>query len=251
MPFSIMQRSLDPAPTVESLKPALLGIPGFAPADAPMIAQDAFGVLMKNLSYETAMAAHHAFAREGIETEAVDEADLNTQIDTRFLRRAACRADALIIFDPLGREVPIHWPHVMLVSAGRVRTTRERPLPRPNPPTDEDSILMFGDREPLYRQETVWRILVDIVLQRAVLRYSFAADTFDFRDLGERRTRVEARDTATFIQDLAQLAPHVILNRGAYMLKHGEPASFPYPSKNAFLEEQTWLLWKISRAARS
>jgi hypothetical protein len=78
-------------------------------------------------------------------------------------------------------------------------------------------------------------------------RYSITADDFRFDHLGARLSDDPAINFVFFVQDLAQEAPHAGLNRGAFMACQRPPELFPYPSKAAFNEEITWMLWRIAR----
>ena len=47
-----------------------------------------------------------------------------------------------------------------------------------------------------------------------------------------------------------QYAPHAIVNRGAYFLRENSASVFEYPSKHAFHEEITWMLWQMANAPK-
>jgi hypothetical protein len=61
-------------------------------------------------------------------------------------------------------------------------------------------------------------------------------------------THDPAANFTLLVQDLAKYAPHAQLNRGAHHLREGVAEALRYPSKNAFFEEITWLLWRLRQA---
>ena len=48
-------------------------------------------------------------------------------------------------------------------------------------------------------------------------------------------------------RDLMTFAPHALVNRGAFYLREGSNRIFEYPSKNAFYEQITWMLWRAQQ----
>ncbi len=63
----------------------------------------------------------------------------------------------------------------------------------------------------------------------------------------KRRPKSLPENFALLVQDLAGFAPDAMLNRGAFFPKQDEKL-FPYPTKNAFSDEITWLLWRLKRS---
>ena len=49
-------------------------------------------------------------------------------------------------------------------------------------------------------------------------------------------------------RDLMKYAPQALTNRGVYFLRENPTTVFGYPSKNAFYEEMTWVLWEAATA---
>ena len=48
-------------------------------------------------------------------------------------------------------------------------------------------------------------------------------------------------------QDLVAQVPDAGMNRGAFKASQEPPELFPYPSRAAFNEEMTWMLWRIAK----
>jgi len=66
-----------------------------------------------------------------------------------------------------------------------------------------------------------------------------------FQYLGDRRTADLATNFKLVVQDLTTNAPEAAVNRGAYYLRENSAVPFNYPTKKAFYDEMTWLLWKM------
>lgn len=248
MNFAVLQKTLD-IPSVEKIEQALLSVKGFTRVDAHTFANDAYGILVKNISAEQASAFSQALLGQGIETDVVAQTDLPALPQTKFVQRLDCTPDALLIYDPLGRTFPLPWQHVMLIAAGCVKITDFNRVAKEVWVDDGDG----GQTQVTeYRnvEERNSHLLLEIVVSGAVLRYSVNAEKFRFDYLGERRTESLPENFALLLQDLAAFAPQAMLNRGAFFLKQNENL-FPYPTKNAFFEEITWLLWKMKREGRS
>ncbi|MBI3853271.1 MAG: hypothetical protein HY298_23725 [Verrucomicrobia bacterium] len=251
MRYAVMQKSLEP-PTAEQLQRAFSRVNGLTAADAHILGKDAFGILVKNFSDESAAALQSALAAECVETEIAPETALPTLPPAKFVMRAECGPDALMIYDPAGHTFPVEWPYVMLVAAGCVRldefkqVRKERMVPRQGVWSEYgeqyEKVVEYESKEQLNDH-----LLVEIVLSRAVLRYSITADRFNFDYLGERRSTNLPENFALLVQDLVKGAPHAAVNRGAYYLREKSDQIFSYPSRNAFVEEITWLLWQLAK----
>jgi hypothetical protein len=247
MNFAVLQKTLD-IPPVEKIEQALLSVKGFTRVDAHTFANDAYGILVKNISMEQAHAFSQALLGQGIETEVVADNELVPLPQTKFVQRLDCTPDALLIYDPLGRTFPLPFQHIMLIAAGSVRLSDFTRVGKQVWVDDGE-----GGRTPVTDYRTVEErnshLLLEVIVSGAVLRYSVSAERFRFDYLGERRTKSLPENFALLVQDLAAFAPHAMLNRGAFFLKQNENL-FPYPTKNAFFEEITWLLWKMRREGR-
>jgi hypothetical protein len=205
----------------------------------------------ENLSAEDAATLQGALRTEGIETEIAEERQLPAIPATKFVKRLDCLPDALVIYDPLGRRFPLEWRHIMIIAAGNVRRNDFKRIQKKRQVTRYTTDGMaYPDTEveTRTREELNYHLMLEIVLTRAVTRYSVAADEFNFVCLGERMTKSVAGNFSLLVQDLAKSAPHVVLNRGARNLREGSKEVFSYPSRNAFFEEITWLLWRLNQA---
>lgn len=263
--YAVLQKTLD-IPPVEKIEEALLSIEGFSRIDAHTFANDAYGILVKNISAEQAHSFSQALYGQGIETDVVAQTELPALPQTKFVHRLDCTSEGLLIYDPLGRHFPLPWQHVMLVAAGCVRLTDFRRVEAEIPDREGRNLFeKFHPRRqtladqifdpPTRRTESKTveeqnnHLLLEIIVSGAVMRYSARAGKFRFGYLGERLTKSLPKNYALLVQDIAAFAPHAMLNRGAFFLKQDENL-FPYPSKNAFFEEITWLLWRMKQEGR-
>jgi hypothetical protein len=243
MNFAVLQKTLD-IPPVEKIEQALLGLEGFTRIDAHTFANDAYGILVKNLPAEQAILFSQRLREQGIETTVVAQIDLPTLPQSKFVHQLDCAPEGLTIFDPIGRSFLLEWKYVMMIVAGCVRMTDFECL--------EKTVWTSNQNRGGQRRQTEYRniekqnqhLLLEVVVSGGVLRYSASAEKLRFGYLGERRTNSLPQNFSLLIQDLAAFAPNAVLNRGAFFLKQ-DGTLFSYPSKNAFFEEITWLLWKM------
>ena len=121
--YALLQRSLD-IPPVDRLRRAFESIRRLTSADAPTLAKDAYGILVKNLPAQDASVLHRALEAEGIGTELIPEKLLPKLPPTKFVRQMEFGADCLVIQDPLGRPVPIEYRHLRVLAAGEVEYTQ-------------------------------------------------------------------------------------------------------------------------------
>jgi hypothetical protein len=255
-PFALLQRSLE-IPDVEKLKRAFRLVKGLTDTDAHTLANDAFGILVNNLSPADAMTLQGALQAEGIETAAVLQTDLPQLPPTKFVHQMDCVPDALLVHDAIGREVPVPWDQIMLIAAGSARLTvfeQERVVPSQSPlQTTIEPWWLVRPRgrvasqpapEYVTREKLAPRLLLEVLLSGATTRFQIEGERFRFNYLGERKRPELVENFALLAQDVMKFAPRAIVNRGAYFLRENSTSVFEYPSKHAFHEEITWMLWQ-------
>ena len=251
MPCALVQKDLT-IPAVEKLKAAFRASGILTDLDAVTVANDAYGILLKNLALEQAKALQADLHRAGVATEVIDERELPALPATKFVHRMDCTAEALMIYDPLGRAFPLAWGHILMLAAGSVRLTEFTSVRGPRPIIPH-TLHGAGNMVPApafsTREVRNDHLLLEIILSRAVLRYSVTADKFNFEYLGSRKTASVQRNFELLVQDLAASAPQAQLNRGALALRDQARELVLYPTKNAFFEEIVWLLWRMTKSA--
>lgn len=253
MQFAVMQTSLD-KPDIEALRRAFGTLDYLTDMDAHIIANDAYGILLKNLAHSKALALQAALRRENINSEIVPHNDLPVLPNAKIVRRIDCLPEHLLIFDALNRSFPVEWRYVMMIAVGKLPLSqwRRKAIKRlefnyhgsgyeqaPRIRTDYTT-----------REERKLTFVVEIIMQRAVLRYSIKENHLLFHYLKDRAKGNKYEKYKILIQDLTRLAPQAAINRGAFYMREGERLPFQYPSKNAFYEEILWLLWRLRRAGK-
>jgi hypothetical protein len=249
MPYAVLQTELG-KPTIEQMVRAFRSVPGLTPADAHILGNDAFGIMVKNFSELQALAMQGALRAEGVETEIVDQALLPVLPAKHIVHRLDCTPEHLLIYDPVGRSFALDWRHITLIAAGAVRLTE---FVRERQPREKISYTGYGmairdvDYETVSREEHNFHLLVEIIVAGGTLRYSFQADKFNFDYLGPRKLKDTAANFALLVHDLAQFGAGAALSRGAEAIQKGDSLGFAYPSQNAFYEEIIWSLWQLKK----
>jgi hypothetical protein len=249
-------------PPVDGLRRAFESVRLLTAADAPTLARDAFGILVRNLPAEDAAVLHRALAAEGIATDLVPEKLVPRLPPTKYVRQLDFGEDCLVIRDPLGRPVPIEYRHLRILAAGEVEITQ---FQRPGAPASGSVPRYFTtsalrlELEELSRnldtparEVRVRKHLLELIVGQGAARFSIEADAEShllFQVLGDRRTRDFLQDLSLFVRELCRFAPSLILNRGAYSLRAEPPAPLFYPTRNAFDEELIWIQWQTLRPA--
>ena len=248
MSYAILQRELV-VPDVESLKRAFSVSPILRDIDAQNAAHDAYGILLRGLDAENADALQASLQAEGVEIELVKETALPAIPVGRVTKRVSFGPGHLLAFDAMDRPTEVSWGDVNFIAAGYVRTdevikhrsAKEEAQLRAaaQTPIDEAGLLGPGDEER-------YHMLLEIFLRDGRTRYSISADEFLFDCLGEKLTDDLALNFVALVQMVIAEAPHAGLNRGAFKASQEPPELFPYPSRGAFNEELTWMLWRIN-----
>jgi hypothetical protein len=251
MPYAVLQTDLT-KPTIEQLQRAIRSVPGLTPADAHILGNDAFGILLKNASEQQAGTLQGALRLEGVETEIVDQSFLPALPEIRFVHRLDCTPEHLLIYDPLGKSFALDWRHIMFIAAGAVRLTdfvRHREKRQRVRYTANGTAYQDTEYETVSREEQNCHLIAEIIITGAVLRYTVTADKFNFAGLGDRKTPSVAGNFSILLGEIIQFSANAALNRGAEAIRVGKLEGFSYPSKNAFYEEIVWNLWQMKKAA--
>ena len=132
MPVAVLQTNLN-RPSIEQLKRAFAHVPGLTAADAYILGQDAYGVLVKDFSTEQAIAIQRALRSEGIETEIVDHGLLPPIPPSKHVQRFDITPEHLVIYDPLNRTFALEWKHITMISAGAVKLSEFVTMREPSP----------------------------------------------------------------------------------------------------------------------
>jgi len=244
---------------VDKLRRAFESVRSLTSADAPGLAKDAYGILVKSLSAAEAPVLKQALENEGILTELVPDKLLPPLPPTRFVRRFEFGDDALLVQDPLGRIVPVEYRHLLILATGEVEVLefQRRGGSAYGVPTYQTTSPLRLEMEELerpfdarQREVRARRHFVEILLARGQARMTLEVDAnahLLFEALGERRTQDLTRNLAQLVNAIGTRAPRLLMNRGSFLLRQEPPTCFLYPTRNAFYEEITWMLWQAAK----
>src|SRR3989442_9051982 len=177
---------------------------------------------MKNLSPEDARVLQRALQGEGVPTDLLDATQLPKLPDARFVRRVEIQPQALAIFDPLGRTVPLPWQHLTLVSAGTVRhfgvsATRTEETVNTYDPIRGLRTKVVTDLR--HKVEDDAKLMLDIFLTGGAMRFQIEAEGFQFKYCFDRPDLNFPQKLGLLIQILAGHAPHAGMNPGGTALR--------------------------------
>lgn len=229
MTYAIVQKELV-VPELECLKRAFSVWPALTGIDAQTSANDAFGILLRGLQVEQASLLQDALLKEGVETVVVDESKLPALPPGRVGRQAQLDENHLTLYDSMRRASQVSWKEIMFIAAGRVKTREAH-----------------GGGGARSKEEQHQHLMLEIFLRAGAGRFSIAGEDFSYDHMGSQLSDDPALNFVFFVQEMVQHAPDAGLNRGACAACQEPPELFPYPSKQAFNEELTWMLWRIEQ----
>ena len=252
--YCLVQSNLDPIGP-EILKAAFRTVGELVDADAKILSADAFGILAEGLRVETARTVAGQLAQANIEVEVIRQDQIPTLPGPHTLRRAGCEPNVFMATDSLGRDVPVDWSDVLLVSAGIAplreakREVRTRYKVRYSAGGLRVPVVyVVPEKEVSIRYRRESRGLLDIIVQNEPYRYHIRAEKFNYDYLAERQSAKKMENFVQLVGDLASYASEAALNRGAVAIRDdGAEATFSYPSKHAYEEEARWLLYKFGQ----
>jgi hypothetical protein len=247
--FAVLQKDLNP-PSREALARACARVPGLTAADAGMIHQDAFGILLKDFPQAGALAFHEALLEEGVDTEVVEQRALPVLPMGRTVPRLDAEAAGLRVHDALGRATLVPWEELMLVAAGNVLLSEFVRRPVPGMAQRLESFMgpeSMPVTDYVRDEERSFHLCLEIITMRSARRFTAQADRLNYMYLGARLADRAAKNFPLLMQDILRFAPQAAVNSGAFNLRERAPRLFEYPSKGAFLEEITWLLWRMKQ----
>jgi len=238
------------APGADQLKRAFKSLKTLTGADAVKLANDACGVLVKNLSHEDAGLLQRALQSEGVPTEIVEAGRLPRLPDAKNVRRMEFRPEALLVYDPLGRTVPVPWEHLALLSAGAVRHFDLSATRTEQSVTTFDPVRGMRTRivtEVRHKVEDDSRLILDILVSGGSMRFQIEAGTFMFKYCFDRPELNLPQKLGLLIQMITRHTPQAVLNRGATALRDGALDNAAYASVAALFDESIWLLWRTAK----
>ncbi len=246
--YLVVQEEVQPLQS-ETLKGALRMVKRFAETDLVRMTRDAYGILARNLSLEEATLVQRALAEKGVPSQCLPASQWPKLPDARYVKRLELGPDALAVYDPLGRAVPVPWAQLAVVSAGAVRhfatteTVSQEMVRRFNPMTGMSYRLETDVR---HQVEDNTRFGLEIVLGSAAMRFEIEAEHFLFKYVFDRPDLELPGKLGLLVSRLAERAPQLRLSRGALALSQGQSPPLLYSSRQALSEESQWWLWHIA-----
>ncbi len=219
MTYALLQTSMAPPP-VDALKRAFRNSRSLSAADAVWVADDAFGILARDLPEDEGQSLAAMLTGEGVGVELVADRDLPRLPDAQFFLSTQFQPDTLELFDALERAEKVPWPAVRLIAVGSDR----------------------GE------------VRLEIVGGDAVMRFFTTMGKLHFHHSPEVGGTSAADRFIHLLRKLRHHAPGAVLNRGARLLIEAGPVHervedlVAYPRLSAFHEESTWLLWRARQA---
>jgi hypothetical protein len=243
----------DPAaPTSDQLKEAFRGVKGLTAVDAAKISRQAYGVLVRGLAAEDAVALQQSLRGQGVGIQAVPETDIPQLPEPKHTRRLELTPEAMLVYDSIGRPVPVEWKHIALVAAGIV--------PRVNIvsfTTEEVEISLEIDgwarRDVVtklnHKLETNAQLVLDVIVSGGKMRFQVESREFLYKYAVDRPDLDAHQRLGELVRMVMGRAPHALLNRGAAQLRDNAPLPLLYASKAAFADESAWILWRMQKMA--
>lgn len=246
MTYAIVQSTLD-KPSVDSLRAAFRMVSWLTDMDAAILARDAYGVIVDNLSLPRAQEVSGALQSSGVSHKMIDQRELPELGMCRQLRRMDCTPEGPVIYDPIGRPIPGQWSDVRLVAAGLVgmrevqRKVKRRIVHRGTGWGGGGVPVVVSDISE--KEMRVKKTVMELYMGEAFQRFRVTGDRFQYNYLGDRLQGSSVRNFTRLVQDIAGYAPQAVFSQGVESLVDDQQTTFEYPSEHAFTEEITWLLW--------
>jgi len=217
MTYALMQTTME-APPVESLRKAFLTSTALAPADAVFVADDAYGILARDLQGEDAQNIAASLASDGVHVELVAEADLPRLPEPTLFVGFQFHDHFLRLLNALEAPTDVPYRGIRLVAVGYDRQA----------------------------------VRIELVFGDATLRYHSTLEQLAFRHEPTMQARSQGENLVLMLEGLRRRVPAAVLNRGAHNIADGPRVEhvedfITYPRTSAFFEEVVWLLWKMRR----
>lgn len=253
MPYAIVQTSIA-KPSEDQLRKAFQQVSWLTDLDAALMARDAYGIIVDNLSYARAEAISAALQTFGVAHCMIDQSAMPELGARKQLRRMECRPEGPVLYDPLGRAIPGSWSDVRLVAAGLVgmrkiqRREKQRVVHRATGWHGGAAPVVVTDI--VEKQIGVDKLVMELYMGDRFSRFRVVADKFHYNYLGDRQRLAAAENFALLVQDITAGAPQAAFSQGVQSLADDQVTTFAYPTEHAFSEEIKWLRWMRSQNSR-
>lgn len=249
--YAVLQTDIN-RPVADPMRRAFRFFSNLTDADAIRLAANAQGILLRHLNADEARAFHRALSAEGVAAAMVAESDLELLPSSKSLHRLSLTAEALEVYDLLGRTKPIPWHEIALVAAGAVRHVDISVTQTERIGVKLHSAFGVWPKkivESVRKVESDTQLIMEIVLTNGVARYELDAAQFPFKYAVDKPELSTREKFIWLVREIGNRAARAILNRGASDVRSGVQLVRGYPSRQAFTDEMIWLLWKASHTA--
>jgi hypothetical protein len=247
MNWCVLQQDVRPV-GAEQLKLGFARLRRFSDTDAIRCAREAYGILVRNLTQEEAMVLKNALQGAQISTHACPESSLPKLCDPKFVRRMEFSDQAMVIYDPLGRALPIPWDQVSLISAGAIRHFQMNQIVTYEAAADSDGFAGEFEtvRDVRTKMDPTLRLVLDIFIAGGGMRFQVEGENFMYGYIIKEPVLEPSEKFQRLATQLCQRATKAFLNRGAIQVQNGA-CPVVYATRGYFADESTWLLWKSQR----
>ncbi len=248
--YAVVQRSLDDVISREDLEAASDALPQITRVDGAILQRSLYGIVVRRLAWESAVAFQGGLRGRGWETDVVPDAALPPLPEPRIARGLTWTSDALVEIDLYGREHPVPFDAVLFAAAGWMegQVLQETQLYRPR-------VVHTGRGrahvEPAYEIKRSWenvtRFRLEVVIASDPPRIAWDAEPR--RPLMLDGVAVAPRDAEVLyrlLDGLRARLPASRINRGIAWA--GDVREFRYPTPTAFDEETLWSLYRLRGA---
>lgn len=249
--YAVLQRDRS-APQAEQIRRAFRSFSHLTDADAVRLAANAQGILLRHLSADEARAFHQALQAEGVAAALVSESDLELLPPGRALHRVSLTDQALEVYDLRGQPSPVPWDTIALVAAGAMPSVELSVRQEERITVQLHPIFGVWPKRIVESKHTVAagsQLILELVLAGGAGRYELNAAQFPFKYAVDRPELSTLEKFVWLVRETGRRSAHALLNRGASDIRNGIELVRGYPSRQAFTDELTWLLWNGKRSA--
>lgn len=244
MPYALIQKNLGQKIDRKSLEEASIHVPSVARADCARIHRELFGIVVRSIPYNEAVAFQTALEHFGFPTELVPQKDLPGLTAPHFRRGILFDPEGFTAIDGLGREDSHPWEEVQFAAGGFLETVVLKTK------TVVEGTYRYNGRgmpryEPGIKREektTEREFRLELFLSRPPFRLQFQAgkETL-FRFDGAMLRSNQVDQFFTILQKIGQIVPKDCLSLGILAAMRQE--AFTYPSVSGMEEEISWHLY--------
>lgn len=260
MPYAILLNELIPLDLQKTAR-ILATAENIIYADATMSVRNSCGILAQNLPLQEARTISEELNRDGVGVFYMEQSKMYYPERAVHINNADCLKEYFTAQDIYGRNHPLSWENIVLLSLGRVVERKESGSWACSAPGKgaiagkalRTSLIGLGTgmvapapvkSTPQRKAAEEERLILDIFSRQPQKRhYRIQQKSFNYDYLGERLRPNSAENFRLFIEDVVGFAKQAYGNRGINAYLTGEqPEKMDYGSLDHFDKENLWLL---------